>query len=96
MNAAANITAPESARANIARCRAILNIETDPAAVAWSHMRPIDRGFLLVAAELPQRWQLRAWKDFDPTERSRIQLAAHRVRDWAGRMAIALDGRDMQ
>lgn len=96
MTVAANYPTPDAVRANIARCRAILNIETDPAAVAWSGMRPIDRGFLLVAAELPQRWQLRAWKEFTHAERIRIQSAAHRVETWASRMVIALDGRAAQ
>lgn len=96
MTVAATYPTPDAVRANLARCRAILNIETDPAAVAWSGMRPIDRGFLLVAAELPQRWQLRAWHDFSLVERHRIQSAAHRVEEWAGCMASTLDGRAAQ
>jgi hypothetical protein len=85
-----------AARASLARCRQILNMETDPAAIAWGGMRPVDRVFLLIGAELPQRWQQRHWADLSAADRHRITAAAPRVAAWAGRIARAFAGEVLQ
>lgn len=84
------------ATAALARCRQILNMDTDPAAIAWNQMRRSDRVFLLIGAELPQRWQERRWSDFSAPDRHRIVAAAPRVAEWAGRMARAFAGQVLQ
>ena len=89
-------TAPVHAAAALARCRQILNLDTDPAAIAWNQMRRSDRVFLLIGAELPQRWQERRWSDFSAPDRYRIAAAAPRVAEWAGRMARAFAGQVLQ
>lgn len=85
-------TSGSAGLSRVARCRAILSMDNDPAAIAWGRIRPIDRIFLLIGAELPQRWQERRWADFTPPERHRIISAAPRVAEWAGRMARAFAG----
>ena len=96
MTTANATTAGTAGQAHLARCRAILCMDTDPAAIAWGQMRPADRVFLLIGAGLPQRWQQRRWADFTAPERHRIVSAAPRVAEWAGRMARAFAGEVMQ
>lgn len=96
MSTATATAAGNAGHSHIARCREALNLDTDPAANAWLQMRPIDRVFLLIGAELPQRWQERCWSDFTSPERHRIISAAPRVAEWAGRMARAFAGEVMQ
>lgn len=96
MNTATATAAGTAGHSRIARCREALHLDTDPAANAWGRMRPVDRVFLLIGAELPQRWQQRRWSDFTPPERHRIISAAPRVAEWAGRMARAFAGEVMQ
>ena len=80
----------------LTQCRALFNIESDPAARAWGHMSKVDRLFLLVGAELPQRYQVRTWSQLTEPERHRIRAAARRVEQWAGRMVRAFAGESLQ
>lgn len=94
--AAATSTAAHAGLAHIARCREILNMTADPAAIAWNQMRRTDRAFLLLGAGLPKHWHDRQWTALSSVDRHRIMTAAPRVADWAARMARAFAGEVVQ
>lgn len=92
MTTATATTSGSAARASLARCRQILNMDTDPAAIAWNQMRRTDRTFLLLGAGLPKHWHDRQWTALSSVDRHRIMTAAPRVAEWAARMVQAFAG----